>query len=221
MILPQDTFAKLDETISSLGKDLAGIDFLRLPHVLIEDDKVGQHLPTRSPAIYFLVHELRELLYIGKAKDLRSRWLFTGIEFNNPRPLTEGEDKYHELSVYFARNSVHHCLGRALELGGVTIHYWKLPKKYLSIVELLLLAELKPPWNTHDVGYEPQTERGLLIISLEERGFAVETRYSPHNEYDKKCLVQLTRDGLTRKYTGQGFVGVLQQAVAAVERDFP
>ena len=114
--------------------ELAKIRFHELPSVRIDTQSFGRALPANTSVVYFLVHRGSVLKYIGKASNLRSRWYFTGKQFF----MRELQD-------------VHHCLPLALELGDMALHYWKMPKKYLSIVELLLLREFTPPWNSHDV----------------------------------------------------------------------
>jgi hypothetical protein len=133
-VLPSKLSELLDNAMQLARVELAKIDFLQLPYVQVDKQAFGKALPSRTCAVYFLVYGGSELKYIGKAANLRSRWYFTGEQFFKREPY-----------------DVHHCLPRALELGNVTLHYWTMPKKYLSIVEVLLLREFKPPWNTHDV----------------------------------------------------------------------
>jgi hypothetical protein len=134
MNLTTDTIVIVDNAMQLAQAELAKIRFHDLPSVLIDGPSFGVALPANTSAVYFLVHRGSDLKYIGKASNLRSRWHFTGEQFF----IREPQD-------------LHHCLPLALELGDMALHYLVMPKKYVSIVELLLLREFAPPWNIRDV----------------------------------------------------------------------
>jgi hypothetical protein len=127
--------AKLfDGAMTSLACELRRIDYLALPSVSVHCENFAEQLPPNTPAIYFLVHQDKYLKYIGKARNIRSRWLFTGKQFFNYEP-----------------QMIHRCLPLALELGDVRLHYWSMAEQHISVVELILISALKPDWNCRDL----------------------------------------------------------------------
>lgn len=110
---------------------LASIDrsvFLAmLPNVIIEDRDVCKSLPTRMPAIYFLTHAQEGLLYVGKSKNVRSRWMSNAFQ-------------------------EHDCLEASLQLENVVLCWWMLPEELLAVIEPILIDLWKPKWNGHGSG---------------------------------------------------------------------
>lgn len=92
-----------------------------LPSVLIEDEEVYRRLPEDVSAVYFLTHPYEELLYLGKANDLRTRWRPSG--------------------------HTHDCLDPTLQLRDVKLAWWALDVDLLSAVEEVLTKAWRPLWN--------------------------------------------------------------------------
>lgn len=101
-----------------------------LPSLELKDDKFyDDRLLPRISCIYFLKHETKGLLYIGKAKDLRSRWVV-------------GKDKYGQ---YY---ECHHMLERSLRLGNIKLVWYKICPSVSLFVETILIGKFRPQWNT-------------------------------------------------------------------------
>lgn len=126
------------------GDAVAGIDLLdpfrllwdRLEKLDIEgmpaadvDEKIVERLPI-APAVYFLRSRSQGLLYIGKATNLRGRWRLA----------------YHT-SGQVLWELCHARHRDAVELGDVSLHWWLLPRQYITIAESALLQMHRPPWN--------------------------------------------------------------------------
>jgi excinuclease UvrABC nuclease subunit len=116
--------------VDALLSCLARLDLSLLPRIEIRTESLYQELPRQTTAIYFLIHPTEGLLYVGKAVNLKSRW--------KPHTYPDGE-------IYEALT--HSCLKLALEMGGVEIAWWTVPKRYLTIVETLLIQHWSPKWN--------------------------------------------------------------------------
>jgi|SRR5271157_2409153 len=95
------------------------MDIQELPGVLINHPRFACALPTRTTAVYFLRSNKHGLLYVGKASDLRNRWL----------------------------GGWHQYLSDALTLGDVTLHWLVVSRDALSATEKALILEHRAPWN--------------------------------------------------------------------------
>lgn len=116
--------------IENLHTITRGMKVLDLPYTEIDDDFFYKRLKTQCSCIYFLAHKNKEILYVGKAIDLRQRWRFC-IESEASEPYAK-----------------HHKLDESLELGNVRIHWLEAEKTLLSILESVFIKELQPRWNT-------------------------------------------------------------------------
>src|SRR5258706_3215030 len=131
---PNDAILDLATShIDALRTSLARLDLSRLPRAPISDENVFERLPPTASAVYFLLHPTFGLLYIGKARDLQVRWRLN-------------RNVYGEIRA----RGTHHWLKSALDLGGVEIAWWAVHKKYLTVVETVMIQLLSPKWNTHE-----------------------------------------------------------------------
>ncbi len=82
-------------------------------------DYMPYSLPMRTTAVYFLVSAEFGLLYVGRAMDLRARWV----------------------------NGVHHHLVDCLLLGDVTLRWLVVSRESLADTERLFIGLLDPAFN--------------------------------------------------------------------------
>jgi len=120
-----DIINQIQAGLAQIEKALSKLQIGALPYVVIADDDVCESLPMRTAAVYFLTHPTEGLLYIGKAKNVRSRW---------------GAPAYRQ----------HDCLEMAIRLRDVRLSWWALPESLLGVVEESLIRMRKPKWNGHN-----------------------------------------------------------------------
>jgi hypothetical protein len=129
----------LNEHVYHLSRILAKIRVNRLPATPMDTPEFADRLPDIS-CVYFLRRKKGTLLYIGKAVNLRSRFMKVPCGWV---PSDSDPD---------ARNMVyrpfHDKENDALALGDVGIHWWALPSHYITIAETILIQDRRPPWNS-------------------------------------------------------------------------
>ena len=117
-----------------LWETLERLNPRELPGIALDAIGFENGLPVATSAVYFLMRQGR-ILYIGRAANLRGRWRVNYFIMDPPA------------DIHWA--ACHHRLKQSLELGGVMLHWWALPKKYLGVAESVLIQIHKPPWNNH------------------------------------------------------------------------
>lgn len=102
----------------------------QLPFIeLINDDFYTNNLLPSESCLYFLTHNKEGLLYIGKAKNLRSRWR---IDKSNNGDYIKS----------------HHMLRPVLDLKNVKLSWYKICSSLSLFIEHMLIKKLNPKWNT-------------------------------------------------------------------------
>lgn len=124
------------ERIVSLHKiiydSLLKIDLNSLPFINIKNRESFESLPPNICCVYFLIHPVQGVLYVGKAINLRSRWR---IKYN-----AWGQ---------FNREQNHDCLLKSIRLRDVKLAWWEIPKEYKPLIENMLIKIYNPKWNTN------------------------------------------------------------------------
>jgi hypothetical protein len=117
--------------ISKLLDKINAIHLSDLPGIELEDEFSSEKIPRKLSCIYFLTHDSKGILYIGKTLDLFSRWIYVKscYPYNPP-------DKQH------------HMLERSLHLKNVHLHWFEIGGITATIIEPILINKLKPKWNT-------------------------------------------------------------------------
>jgi hypothetical protein len=119
------------ETVHKLLAQTKDFDISVLPRLSVDSRDFGDQLPISTTAVYYLVHQPKGILYIGKATNLSSRWRTVENCVGGDIPI-----------------QIHHKLEKALELGNVWLYWWTVPKECLTIIENLLIQRHRPPWNS-------------------------------------------------------------------------
>ncbi len=115
---------KLDDEIRNNLLNLELIDD-SIASLNINDHESLDQLPLNTSCIYFLTHPKQGILYIGKASDLRGR--FRGKNFSGVH--------------------THHRLEAAIKLKNVRLSWVDCLEPAKTIIEMLLIRNLKPAWN--------------------------------------------------------------------------
>jgi len=118
------------EIVGKLLAETRGFSIDALPGIDVDSLDFGDKLPVSTPAVYYLVHECKGVLYIGKATNIRSRWAFRRNTVGGDVPM-----------------QIHHRLEEAIRLGNVRLYWWAVPRECLVILENLLIQRHRPPWN--------------------------------------------------------------------------
>jgi excinuclease UvrABC nuclease subunit len=118
---------EISRLLSGLKAELEVLDIEHLPGVRMDCEKFAERLPLATSGVYFLRSEACGLLYIGKATNIRQRWM--------PHPL----------APFVPQN--HRRFEDALDQGDVMLHYLELPQYQLATIESMLLQMHRPPWN--------------------------------------------------------------------------
>lgn len=124
--------AALTEALSTAERIMSEVSVEKLPHVAIDSLASFDRLPTVS-GLYFLVSNSGEVLYLGKAENVKARW--------KPRRNVYGEVMH---------STSHRMLLRAVEQQ-CRLHWLELPKHLITLAETAALRRRKPSWNS--VGY--------------------------------------------------------------------
>lgn len=145
----------LEKAFRSIDKHFLHIKIVTLPSIPIVGGCIWVELP-EIPAIYFVRGHRKEtgphlsphhdwtveddddgespepeeppLLYVGKAIDLRKRFCGGGM-----------------LSLR------HHALEKTLACKNVTLRWLEMDRRYLVMVESVLIQTWRPTWNVHDL----------------------------------------------------------------------
>jgi excinuclease UvrABC nuclease subunit len=112
----EDAFQQIESTVNSIETE-------SLPSIDITDIDFYRKLPTSS-GLYFIKKD-KDLLYVGKAVNLRNRFTVQRDRFNNVK-------------------KTHHIVEKAI---GCKLYYLTLNKKYITIAESILLKSKVPIWN--------------------------------------------------------------------------
>ena len=122
-----------EEKIKRLLRKFSIDDLFNLPRIELNDYDFCEDIPIphRICCLYFLVHPVDGLLYIGKSTNLRERWR-----------ITRGEK-------YGAITKQHHVLERYDPPEHVFLCWYEIDRNLAELMEPILIRELNPEWNVH------------------------------------------------------------------------
>ena len=131
IMIAHELTGKFEEFVVSLRR----LVIPGLPSISLDTyESAATHGPACS-AVYFLWSKREGLLYIGKATNVRNRW----------RLRTRYDRSAGREAIWW--EMCHSRLRDAVELGDVRLHWWDMPRQYITAVESLLLQIHRPTWN--------------------------------------------------------------------------
>lgn len=140
--------------------ELSTINPLSFPSVAIEE---RAQLP-RTSAVYFCLAADGQILYIGRARNLKQRW------------------------------GLHHRYGQLKKIGGVKIAYFDSPVELLDEIEQALINWFQPPLNTSSIKRDGKTKgirvkqvREVEIDGLGERIKQARLAIAPIKSLEQIC----------------------------------
>ena len=131
---------------------LRSLDFAELPSIPLESLISCDDIAPGISCLYFLMHPIHGLLYVGKAKDLRQRWRASGFYPGEERSATH---QYHE---------------RCIELGDVCLSWLPLDETAHEIAETIAIRCFEPHWNVRKSKHGYETPAGVPSRHLKREG---------------------------------------------------
>ena len=128
--------SKVKSRVARLSQEIRDcterIDYTQLSSKRIQTISDFKSLPAVS-CVYFVCNGQENLLYVGKAANLRSRWTI-------------------KTSVYgeFIEELNHSCLLRILDMKSCSIFWWEVDKRMRTVLETCLIQTLHPLWNKQE-----------------------------------------------------------------------